>query len=206
MLLIFPWEKTTAQKKIFATRGGEFQMLQTEGRNTDRFSPRFPVHLRVMDESEVGRPHGRQRVKNIVQGQMDARVQPIYDIIQVAANTAVVFAQMFTIPFGQSFTPTGGAATTKTLYHTNLKASGQLPSPEKFLVKNIALMPRPDMVPIDNNALVGQFVAKFNTLGEDFWVGHGQRLPAGSGVLNSGVGNTTAPNVTGSTCNGWPYG
>lgn len=183
-------------------------MLQTASKNQSRFSDRFPVHLRVMDESEVGRPHGRQRVKNIVQGQMDARVQPIYDILQVASATAVVFAQMFTIPFGQQFTPTGGSATTKTLYHTNLKASGQLPSPEKFLVKNIAIMNRPDVAPLDLVALVGQFVAKFNTLGKDFWVGHAQRLPAGSGAFVSGTfTQAAAASATAfATSNGWPSG
>lgn len=182
-------------------------MLETiHSRNADRFAPRFAVDLRLMDESEVGRPHGRRRVKNIVQGQMDARVQPIYDIIQVAANTAVVYAQLFTIPFGQQFTPTGGAATTKTYYHTNMKASGALPSPEKFLVKNIGIMVRPDMTVLDTNALVGQFVAKFNTLGKDFWVGHAQRLPSGSGVFASGAASFTSPQAQISTANGWPSG
>jgi len=181
-------------------------METLHSRNSDRFAPRFPVHLRVMEESEVGRPHGRQRVKNIVQGQMDARVQPIYDIVQVAVNTAVVFSQIFTIPFGQSFTPTGGAATVKTLWHTNLKASGALPSPEKFLVKNIAVMPRPDMSVLDTNALVGQYLAKFNTLGKDFWIGHAQRLPGGAGTFASGVATFTAPQAQVATANGWPSG
>src|ERR1700724_3182550 len=119
----------------------------SQGRNT-RFNPK----LRVMDESEIGRPHGKIRLKNIVQGQMDARVQPLYDIIQVAVNTAVVQQTLFTIPFGQQFTPTGGAATTKTLYHTNLLNSGSLDAPKKLLVKNIALTNRPDMTVEDTNA------------------------------------------------------
>lgn len=181
-------------------------MLQTAKKNTDRFSPRFPVHLRVMEESEVGRPHGLQSVKNIVQGQMDARVQPIYDILQVAQTTAAVFSQIFTIPFGQQFTPTGGAATTKTLYHTNLKASGALPSPEKFLVKNICVMPRPDMSIQDLNGLIGQYLAKFNTLGKDFWIGHAQRLPGGAGGFASGIGTETAPVAQTTVGNGWPSG
>lgn len=182
-------------------------MLETvHSKNADRFSPRFPVHLRTMEESEVGRPHGRHRVKNIVQGQMDARVQPLYDIVQVAINTAVVFSQMFTIPFGQQFTPTGGSATTKTYYHTNLKASGALPSPEKFLVKNIGVMPRPDMSVADTNALVGQYVLRFETLGKEFWTGHAQKLPGGAGTFASGVATFTAPQAQVATANGWPSG
>lgn len=181
-------------------------MELVHSRNSDRLAPRFPIHLRLMEESEVGRPHGRKHVKNIVQGQMDARVQPIYDVIQIAVNTAVVFWQLFTIPWGQQFTPTGGAATTKTYYHTNLKASGALPSPEKFLVKNIAIMPRPDMSIADTNALVGQTVVKFNTLGKDFWIGHAQRLPGGAGAFASGGATFTAPQGQFSTANGWPSG
>lgn len=182
-------------------------MLETvHSRNKDRFAPRFPVHLRIMEESEVGRPHARQRVKNIVQGQMDARVQPMYDIVQVAINTACVYSQMFTIPFGQQFTPTGGAATTKTYYHTNLKASGALPSPEKFLVKNIAVMNRPDESVADTNALAGQYVLRFNTLGKDFFVGHAQRCPGGAGVFGSGFAGTTTTLTQFSTANGWPSG
>ena len=183
-------------------------MLETV-KNADRFAPRFPsVALRTMDESEVGRPRGRQRVKNIVQGQMDARVQPLYDIIQVASATACVFGQLFTIPFGQQFTPTGGSATTKTYYHTNLKASGALPSPEKYLVKNIGVMARPDMAPADLNALIGQYVLRFQTLGKEFFTGHAQRCPSGSGGFVSGSGfQTSAANASGfSVANGWPSG
>jgi hypothetical protein len=184
-------------------------MISTQEAKTNRLVPRFdrtgfPVHLRRMTEDEIGRPHGRHRVKNLVQGQMDARVQPLYDIVQVAINTATVAATFFTIPWGQSFTPTGGAATIKTYYHTNLKASGALPSPEKFLVKNICLMNRPDMSVADTNALVGQSLVKFNTLGKDFWIGHGQKLPGGAGAFASGAATFTSPQAQISTANGWP--
>jgi hypothetical protein len=161
-----------------------------------------------MEEHEVGRPRGRMRLKNIVQGQMDARVQPLYDIFQVAASTATVGVTLFTIPFGQQFTPTGGAATTKTLYHTNLLNSGSLDAPKKLLVKNISLMNRPDMAPADTNALVGQYVLQFTTLGKQFFVGHGQKCPGGGGAFVSGSGfQTAAGNANGfATANGWPSG
>lgn len=172
----------------------------------ETLSTRFRPRLRVMDENEVGRPHGRQRLRNIVQGQMDARVQPLYDIFQVAVNTAVVQQTLFTIPFGQQFTPTGGAATTKTLYHTNLLNSGSLDAPKKLLVKNISITNRPDMSVADTNALVGQYVTQFTTLGKQFWVGHAQKLPSGGGTFASGAATFTAPQAQIASCNGWPSG
>lgn len=171
-------------------------------------SSRFQPRLRLMEEREVGRPHGRMRLKNIVQGQMDARVQPLYDIWQVAATTAVVAQTLFTIPFGQQFTPTGGAATTKTLYHTNLLNSGSLDAPKKLLVKNISIMSRNDLAPLDVCALAGQFVVQFTTLGKQFWVGHAQKAPAGSGVFVGGsfTQAAAAAATAFSASNGWPSG
>ena len=180
-------------------------MLQTQ----ERFEPRFQPRLRILEEHEVGRPHGRRRLKNIVQGQMDARVQPLYDVFQVAAAAACVSVTLFTIPQGQQFTPTGGAATVKTIYHTNLLNSGSLDAPKKLLVKNISLLNRPDMSIQDTNALVGQFVLSFNTLGKQFWQGHGQKCPGGAGAFASGAITTpTTGAATGqiASANGWPSG
>jgi hypothetical protein len=163
--------------------------------------------LRVMSEHEIGRPHGRMRLKNIVQGQLDARVQPLYDFFSVAVNTAVRAETLFTIPFGQQYTGAGaGAAIIKTFFHTNLLTSGALDAPKKLLVKNISLMGRPDMSPLDINALAGQYLITFSTLGKQFWIGHGQKLPAGGGTFVSGFATLTAPQAQFSTANGWPSG
>src|SRR5260370_18428436 len=143
-------------------------MISIQEHAASGLSSRFHPKLRILEEREGGRPHGRRPLKNIVQGQMDARVQPLYDIFQVAAATAVDQQTLFTIPFGQQFTPTGGAATTKTLYHTNLLNSGSLDAPKKLLVKNVSLLNRPDMSVADTNALVGQYVVQFTTLGKQF--------------------------------------
>jgi hypothetical protein len=167
-------------------------------------SQRFHPRLRVMDESEVGRPHARMRLKNIVQGQMDARVQPRYDFFSTAINNACVAWTLFAIPLGQSVTPTGGTAVTKTLYHTNNKAAGQLEAPTKLLVKNVSLVGRPDMTVMDQSILNGQHVVSFHTLSKEFWVGHGQKLPAGGGVFASGAGGSTMTLTQLPTSNGWP--
>lgn len=163
------------------------------------------VALRTMSEHEIGRPHGRMRLKNIVQGQLDARVQPLYDFFSVAVNTACRAETLFTIPFGQQYTGAGAAgAITKTLFHSNLLTSGALDAPKKLLVKNISLMGRPDMSVADVNALVGQYLVTFTTLGKQFWVGHGQKLPAGAGAFASGAATFTAPQAQISAGNGWP--
>lgn len=174
-----------------ATRGAN-------GRNA-RFA-----RLRVLHESEIGRPHIRRRLTNIVQGQLDVRVDPIYDFFSAIANTPVQLETLFLIPVGSQYTGAGAAAITKTLYHTNMVMQGVLDAPKKLLVKNISLMPRPDMHPADVNALTGQYLITFNTLGKNFWQGHGQKLPGGAGAFVSGFGTLTAPNSVFSSANGWP--
>jgi hypothetical protein len=184
--------------------GGDFKMISLASKAERRFTPR----LRILEEHEVGRPHARMRLRNIVQGQMDARVQPLYDVFQVAASTACVQVTLFTIPYGQQFTPQGGSATTKTLYHTNLLNSGSLDAPKKLLVKNISIMPRCDLAPLDNDALCGQYVVQFTTLGKQFWVGHAQKCPGGAGAFVSGTfAQSAAASATAfSAANGWPSG
>lgn len=162
------------------------------------------ANLRVMDLSEVGKPHRRMRLQNIVQGQLDVRVDPLYDNFQVPINTATVLANLFTIPFGGQYTPPTGTAITKTLYHTNSLQANALDAPKKLLVKNVSLVPRPDMSPADVNALIGQTLVTFSTLAKVFWQGHGLKLPGGGGGFVSGFGSLTAPNSAFSTANGWP--
>ena len=165
------------------------------------------VPLRTLSEHEIGRPHGRMRLKNIVQGQLDARVQPLYDFFSVAVNTPVRAETLFTIPFGQQYTGAGAAgAIIKTFFHTNLLTSGALDAPKKLLVKNISLMGDPRMSIADVNALVGQYLVTFSTLGKQFWIGHGQKLPAGGGTFASGGATFTAPQAQFAACNGWPTG
>lgn len=170
-----------------------------------RGSKRF-AQLRTMQASELGRPHRRMRLSNIVQGQLDVRVDPLYDFAGVALNTAVVAANLFTVPFGSPYTPQGGAALTngKTLYHTNSLQANMLDAPKKLLVKNISLVPRNDMSPQDTNALVGQTLVTFSTLGKEYWQGHGQKLPGGGGTFVSGFGTLTAPQGVFASANGWP--
>jgi len=161
-----------------------------------------------MSESEVGRPHGRLRLRNIIAGSLDARVQPLYDYWAVAKNTAVRQETLFSIAWGQAYTPAGGTVLNKTYYHTNLTGNGgSMPAPNKLLVKNISVVTRPDVHPQDVAAVAGQYVVDFNTLNKSFWRGHAQKLPAGGGVFISGINNAalaTTAEVNYSAANGWP--
>lgn len=161
-----------------------------------------------MSESEVGRPHGRLRLRNIIAGSLDARVQPLYDYWAVAKNTAVREETLFSIAWGQAYTPAGGTVLNKTYYHTNLTGNGgSMPAPNKLLVKNVSVVTRPDVHPQDVAAVAGQYVVDFNTLNKSFWRGHAQKLPAGGGVFISGINNAalaTTAEVNYSAANGWP--
>lgn len=168
--------------------------------NARRFARLSPV-----DARDLGRPHQRRRLKNYVAGQLDVRVDPFYDFAAVAVNTAVVAANLFGSGLNAQYTIQGGATIIKTLYHTNLAGNGGvLPSPQKLLVKNIALVPRSDMSPDDLNALISQTLVTFNVLGKEMWQGHGQKVPAGSGGFISGFASLTAPNSAFSSSNGYP--
>ena len=166
------------------------------------------TNLRRLDEREVCRPHGRLRLKNLIAGSLDARVQPLYDFWQVAKNTAVRNEVLFAIPQGGAYTPAGGTVLNKTVYHTNLTGpGGSIPAPNKMLVKNVSIMTRPDVHPQDVVAVAGQFLVTFNTLQKNYWQSHAQKLPAGAGVFISGINNAalaTTAEVNYSAANGWP--
>ena len=169
---------------------------------------KMKTNLRRMDEREVCRPHSRLRLKNLIAGSLDARVQPLYDFFSVAKNTAVRNEVLFQIGQGGAYTGAGGTALNKTVYHTNLPSpGGSIPAPNKMLVKNVSIMTRPDVHPQDVVAVAGQYVVTFNTLQKVYWQGHAQKLPAGAGVSISGVNNAalaTTAEVNYSAANGWP--
>jgi hypothetical protein len=162
------------------------------------------ARLEPMQVRDLGKPHQKRRLRNYVAGQLDVRVDPFYDFAAVAVNTPTVAANLFSIPQNNQYTITGGATITKTAYHTNMLIPNQLDAPKKMLVKNIALVPRPDMSGDDLNALIGQSLVTFSVLGKEMWQGHGQKLPAGSGGFISGIGTMTAPNSVLSSANGYP--
>jgi len=166
------------------------------------------AHLPLLEESEIGRPHYRGFMKNpIVAGQLEYLVQPIYDFYGVAVATQVTKQIMFTLAIGSSYTPAGGAAFTKTKYHTNLVQNGMLDAPKKFLVKAIAFVLRSDSNAGDANSFAGTTQLDLTISGKSYWSALVSKSPAGAGVFGSGAAATTVAATTQSftaISNGWP--
>jgi len=174
-----------------------------QNRYTSRYTSRF-ADCTEIQEREVGRPKLRMLRKNpIVAGQLEYLVQPLFDFYGVAVATAVTKQQLFAQPIGASYTPSGGAAFVKTLYHTNLVQPGMLDAPKKMLVKAIAVILRSDTAPQDLNSFIGTTLAQLFISGKDYWTALVSKCPAGAGGFWSGVSPTAATLGT-SSANGWP--
>jgi hypothetical protein len=177
--------------------------LKMNSRYSSRYESRY-AHLPVLAEREVGRPKYVGFRKNpIVAGQLEYLVQPIYDFYGVAVATQVTKQQLFATAIGTQYTPAGGAAFTKTLYHTNLVQNGMLDAPKKFLVKAVATVLRSDVGPQDLNSFIGTTLIQLSISGKDYWTSIVSKTPAGAGSFWSGVSPTAATLGT-SGSNGWP--
>jgi hypothetical protein len=176
-------------------------------RFTARYKSRFDK-CREIAEREVGRPKLHSlRTNPIVAGQLEYLVQPIYDFYGVAVATVVTKQQLFAQPIGAQYTPSGGAAFIKTLYHTNLVQPGMLDAPKKMLVKAIALITRSDIAPSDLASFVGLSLCQLTISGKDYWTSLVSKAPAGAGAYGTYMSTQTL--AAGGTManlgsNGWP--
>lgn len=172
-----------------------------------RFESRFAV-CREITEREVGRPRLAGLRKNpIVSGQLEYLVQPVYDFYAVAVATAVTKQGLFATPIGASYTPSGGAAFNKTLYHTNLVQNGMLDAPKKLLVKAVAVELRGDVAPQDLASFIGLTFLELDISGKPYLQTLVSKCPAGAGP--SGFYVSTQTLAAGGTManlgsNGWP--
>jgi hypothetical protein len=182
-------------------------------KSQNRFASRYAGHkprfaLRQIEEREVGRPRFTGLRNNpIVAGQLEYLVQPIYDFYGVAVATAVTKQILFSQAIGTSYTPAGGAAFTKTQYHTNLVQNGMLDAPKKFLVKAVAVVLRSDVAPSDLNSFIGTTMVELTISGKSYWLSLVSKAPAGAGGFYSGFSTQTlaAGGTVGNTgSNGWP--
>jgi len=159
-------------------------------------------------EREVGRPRLNLLRKNpIVAGQLEYLVQPVFDFYGVAVATAVTKQQLFAQPIGASYTPSGGAAFIKTLYHTNLVQPGMLDAPKKLMVKAVAIVVRSDVAGQDLASWIGLTLAQLTISGKDYWTSLVSKCPAGAGAF--GFYQSTQTLAAGGTemnlgANGWP--
>jgi len=177
-------------------------------KNNSRYTSRF-ARCQEIGEGEVGNPKLRLGLRKnpIVAGQLEYLVQPLYDFYGVAVATAVTKQQLFAQPIGASYTPAGGVAFVKTLYHTNLVQPGMLDAPKKFLVKAVAIVVRSDAAPLDLTSFIGQSLAQLLISGKDYWTSLVSKCPAGAGGFGSYISTQTL--VAGGTManvssNGWP--
>lgn len=172
-----------------------------------RYESRF-AHCREIEEREVGRPRLHMLRKNpIIAGQLEYLIQPVYDFYGVAVATAVTKQSLFAQPIGASYTPAGGAAFVKTLYHTNLVQPGMLDAPKKLLVKATCVVVRSDIATSDLNLFIGSTLAQLQISGKDYFTALVSKWPAGVGSFasNSSTQTLAAGGTMATTgTNGWP--
>ena len=172
-----------------------------------RYTSQF-ARCREIEEREVGRPRLEALRKNpIVAGQLEYLVQPVYDFYAVAVATAVTKQQLFATPIGGSYTPSGGAAFNKTLYHTNLVQPGMLDAPKKLLVKAVAVVLRSDCSQVDAASFIGLTLAQLLISGKDYWTALVSKCPAGAGLYTFAMSTQTLAaggTLANGSSNGWP--
>lgn len=173
-----------------------------------RYTSRFARCLEI-PEREIGnpKPTWSLRTNPIVAGQLEYLVQPIYDFYAVAVATALSKQSLFSLPIGQTYTPTGGVPFSKTVYHTNLVQAGMLDAPKKMLVKAPATVVRGDISPQDLASFIGVTFFELDISGKPYWQSLVSKTPAGAGPYTFNITTQTA--VAGGTmanagCNGWP--
>jgi hypothetical protein len=177
--------------------------MKGQTRFSSRYGSQF-ARCHEIEEREVGRPKLHLLRKNpIVAGQLEYLVQPIFDFYGVAVATPVTKQQLFAQPIGASYTPAGGAAFVKTLYHTNLVQPGMLDAPKKMLVKAVAIVLRSDVGPQDLNSFIGLTLAQLLISGKDYWTSLVSKTPAGAGGFFFGA-TPTAASLGNTGANGWP--
>lgn len=167
------------------------------------------AHLQELEAHEIGRPHFRMH-NPLITGLGDYRVEPLWDIYLVAASTPCVKEILFSVPQNNPYTIPGGANFIKTVQSTSMQKSAELPSPERFLGRSIAVYLANNMNQDDVSQFCSQtYLSLFlGSSGKSFFqvplVG---KLPAGGGAwaqqANSGTGTGTGA-IFGVTGNGLP--
>jgi hypothetical protein len=176
---------------------------------SSRYVSRF-AKCREIEESEIGNPKLLMALRRnpIVAGQLEYLVQPVYDYYAVAVATPLSKQNLFTLPIGQQYTPTGGVPFAKTVFHTNLVQAGMLDAPKKLLIKAPATVPRGDIAPQDLTSFTGTTYFELSISGKPYWQSNVLKTPAGAGPFTQNISTQTL--VAGGTManagsNGWPH-
>lgn len=113
-------------------------------------------------------------------GTTEALDKPLYDT--VAITNATTSIDIFTVPVG-----VGG----KTLLDTNMRASGQLPSPDKFIIQRIGLLVMTSVL-ADLNLILNQVLFTFTVNSKTYTQARVAYYPCGFGVFGSTDVNATS--------------
>lgn len=151
------------------------------------------VNLPSLEQHEIGRP--KHRFRNPIKvGVLYLFRNPIDDVYQVKAGSALNLQILFTIPIGQQYTPNGGVAVAKSSWHTSMTQGSLLPNPQKYFTKYISVSVRGDTVAADLIRFLDDTLVTF-TMARPFLVAHASKLPGAGGPF----GFTSAI-----VSNGWP--
>ena len=162
------------------------------------------AHLQELEAHEIGRPHFR--IHNpLVAGLGDYRAEPVWDVYLIGASTPCIGETLFLVPQNVPYTIPGGSGFTKTKQSTSMQKSAELPSPERYLLRSIAIYLANNMNQNDVNQFCSQTYCSLfvGSSGKSFFqvplVG---KLPAGGGAwaqqaftAGSGLGNLIAGTV-----------
>lgn len=157
------------------------------------------MRLPNLEPQQLGRP--KLRLRNpIMEGVGYVLRAPLFDYYGVTVATVVTRQILFTVPKGQAYTPAGGAALTKSEWHTNMEQAGILPSPRKFYIKGIQVSVRSDTAVADlhrflYDTLVDLQISSKSYLGTAPGGAHAFKFPQGGGAAGGSAGLVQ---------NGWP--
>jgi hypothetical protein len=140
---------------------------------------------------DVGRPLPRLKNAGVGGGLQSVKWEE-YDCYQCKTGTLLTKQVLFSIPFGQTYTPAGGTPITKSLWHTSLTANGQLVNPERLLVYAVALGIVNPITANDLNNFLGLTLISWTISGKPYLQLQASRIPSGGGPFTSGGVATTA--------------
>lgn len=118
----------------------------------------------------------------------DFEVYPLWDYYGVAVATAVGAQDLFTVPRGQNHTQ-GGLNIIKTAWHTSMTKAGELPNPNRILVRRVCAYLINRMNQVDVTRFLDETVLSLVIGAKTFLQCLLAKFPAGGGVWLQSVVN-----------------
>lgn len=163
--------------------------------------------LEAISAYELGRP--RARMGNPNTGIGEVVVTPQYDIYFAAQNQALTLLTLFSLQQGATYNFMGVTAFAKGLGHTTLTQAGMLSSSYTYVIRGLSVTTTGLQGTAgflryeDANNFLGSY-GELDVNAKPYWWGILSWLPAGGGIVQSGVGSLTAPQSSCSSNNGNP--